>query len=189
MNLPGVYDIFQEKWKDYQTFFLISDTHFKEKDLEEAYPERPTAEKFVRLINSKVGRKDIICCLGDCGDLECWKKIRGYKILIAGNHDEGLTKYRDVFQEIYQGPVMLGEKLIFSHEPIVGIDWAYNVHGHNHNGPISTDAYHLNINCDANKCYLPINFNVMLRKGLIAQVKSLHRKTIDTASVRKRKRK
>lgn len=189
MILPGIYDIFQEKWKNYQTFWLISDSHFNEPDLEEAYLDRPTAEEFVRLINSKVGRKDIICCLGDCGDLEYWKKIRGYKILIMGNHDQSVEKCRDVFQEVYQGPVMFGEKLILSHEPIPSIDWAYNLHGHNHNGPIAMDAYHLNINCDANKCYLPINFNLMLKKGLTSQVKPLHRKIIDTASIRKRKRK
>lgn len=189
MNLPGIYDIFQEKWKNYQTVHILSDTHFGEEDLENAYPFRPKAEDFVKLINSKVGCKDVIICLGDCGDLEYWKMIRGYKVLLMGNHDVGIEKYKEVFDEVYRGPLMLGEKLILSHEPIPSIDWAYNIHGHNHNGPIAMDAYHLNINCDANKCYLPINFNMMLRKGLTSQVKPLHRKIIDTASVRKRKRK
>ena len=145
MNLPGVYDIFQEKWKDYQTVHILSDTHFGEEDLENAYPFRPNAEEFVKLINSKVGRKDIIICLGDCGDLKYWKMIRGYKILIMGNHDQSVERCQQVFDEVYQGPIILGEKLIFSHEPLPGIDWALNIHGHNHNGPIKTDNYHFNI--------------------------------------------
>lgn len=189
MFLPGVYNIFNEAWKEYQTVYIISDTHFGEEDLKKAFPNRPFDDVFVKNINSKMGKKDLLIHLGDVGDLTYMKKIRGHKILISGNHDAGIKKYKEVFDEVYQGPVMLGEKLILSHEPIPSIDWAYNIHGHNHNGPIAMDAYHLNINCDANKCYLPINFNTMLRKGLTSQVKPLHRKIIDTASIRKRKRK
>ena len=188
MNLPGVYKIFLGRWADYQTCWIISDTHFMEEDLEKAYPSRPKAEEFIKLINSKVGHKDIIICLGDCGDLECWKMIRGYKILIQGNHDDGIEKYREIFQEVYEGPVVLGEKLIFSHEPLPGINWALNIHGHNHNGPIMIDNYHLNINCDANQCYMPINLNTMLKRGLTAHIKSLHRDTIDKATAKKRKK-
>mgnify|MGYP002761979285 FL=1 len=188
MNLPGVYKSFLDRWKDYQTVHIISDTHFGEKDLENAYSFRPKAEDFVKLINSKVGRKDILICLGDCGDLECWKKIHGYKVLIMGNHDDGVEKYRKVFQEVYEGPLMLGEKLLLSHEPILGINWALNIHGHDHQGPIRTDRYHFNINCDANKTYEPINFNAMLKKGITTHIIPLHRQIIDTATVRKRRK-
>ena len=45
-------------------------------------------------INSKVGKKDTIIFLGDIGDPSYISKIRGYKILIAGNHDTGLTKLK-----------------------------------------------------------------------------------------------
>lgn len=188
MNLPGVYKTFIDRWENYQTCLIISDTHFNEPDLEKAYPLRPKAEEFVKLINSKVGRKDVIICLGDCGDLEYWKKIRGYKVLIQGNHDEGVEKYRKIFNEVYEGPVMLGEKLLLSHEPIPGIEWALNIHGHVHQGPIRTDRYHFNINCDANKTYEPINFNAMLKKGITAHIIPLHRQIIDTATVRKRRK-
>ena len=188
MFLPGVYEIFLERWDRYQTCFLISDTHFDDPDLEKAYPLRPKAEEFVKLINSKVGRKDIIICLGDCGNLEYWKKIRGYKILISGNHDSGIEKYKEVFNEVYQGPIILGEKLILSHEPIAGIDWALNFHGHTHDGPVRSDPYHLNINCDANKKYEPFNLNSILKHGPTAHIKSLHRDTIDKATTRKSKR-
>ena len=188
MNLPGVYKSFLDRWKDYQTVYIISDTHFAELDLEKAYSLRPKADEFVKLINSKVGRKDVIICLGDCGSLEYWKKIRGYKVLIQGNHDDGLEKYREVFDEVYEGPVMLGEKLLLSHEPIAGINWALNIHGHVHDSTAKFDKYHMNINCDARQNYEPINFNSVLKHGPTAHIIPLHRQTIDTATARKKRR-
>ena len=101
MNLPGIYDIFQEKWKNYQTVHILSDTHFGEGDLENAYSFRPKAEDFVKLINSKVGRKDVIICLGDCGDLEYWKMIRGYKILLMGNHDDSHSLPAEAAEDLH----------------------------------------------------------------------------------------
>lgn len=188
MNLPGVYKSFLDRWKDYQTCWIISDSHFNEIDLEEAYSLRPNADEFVKLINSKVGRKDILICLGDCGDLECWKRIRGYKVLIQGNHDDSIEKYREVFDEVYEGPVMLGEKLLLSHEPIAGINWAMNLHGHVHDFKAKSDKYHMNINCDARQNYEPINFNALLKKGITAHITPLHRQIIDTATTRKRRK-
>lgn len=188
MNLPGVYRTFLDRWTGYQTCWIISDTHFGEEDLEKAYSLRPSADEFVKLINSKVGRKDILICLGDCGDLEYWKKVRGYKILIQGNHDEGVEKYQEAFQEVYEGPLMLGEKLLLSHEPIAGIGWALNIHGHDHTGPICADRYHLNMNCDARKIYEPFNFNAILKNGPTAHITPLHRQIIDTATIRKRRK-
>lgn len=188
MNLPGIYNIFQEKWKNYQTVHILSDTHFGEEDLENAYSFRPKAEDFVKLINSKVGRKDVIICLGDCGDLEYWKMIRGYKVLLMGNHDDSIEKCKMVFDEVYRGPLMLGEKLLLSHEPISDIDWALNIHGHVHQGPVSSDPYHLNINCDARKFYEPFNLNIILKHGPTAHIKSLHRSIIDKATTKKRKK-
>ena len=56
MNLPGVYNIFLEKMNDYQTCYMISDTHFGDKDIQKAFPNRPSDEGLVKLINSRVGR-------------------------------------------------------------------------------------------------------------------------------------
>lgn len=187
MNLPGVYKTFLDRWANYQTCWLISDTHFGENDLKKAYLNRPSDDEFISKINSKVGRKDLLIHLGDVGDLEYMKKVRGHKILIAGNHESGLEKYKETFELVFPGPVMFGEKLLLSHEPIPGINWALNVHGHNHNGPIMIDNYHFNINCDANQCYMPINFNTMLKRGLTAHIKPFHRSIIDKATAKKRK--
>ena len=48
-----------------------------------------------------------------------------------------------LFDEVYTGPLVIGEKIILSHEPLPNIDWALNLHGHNHNGG-KTDIYHYN---------------------------------------------
>lgn len=185
MILPGLYDIFNERWGKFQTAHIISDLHFGEEDLKRAFPARPADDELVRRINSKVGRKDILFILGDCGDLEYVKQLRGYKVLIMGNHDTGSTKYKEVFDEVYEGALIIGEKLILSHEP-VEIPWAFNIHGHNHNQK-KNQKNHFNVCADV-LGYLPINFNQFLKAGHMANVYTIHRETIDGATERKRKR-
>lgn len=187
MNLPGVYDTFLARWGEYQTCYIISDPHFGDAELAAGTPGRPSDEELIKLINSKVGRKDVLIILGDIGDIECAKRLRGYKVLVAGNHDKGMTAYEEVFKEIYSGPVMIGEKLILSHEPLP-ITWAINIHGHVHDKRHRNDKYHFNVCCDTIG-YLPINFNQWLKEGHLAHIQSIHRTTIDTATARKAKRK
>ena len=184
MNLPGVYSMFNERWGQFQTAHIISDLHFNEEDLKKAFPARPSDEELVKLINSKVGRKDILFILGDCGDLEFVKQLRGYKVLIMGNHDTGSTKYKEIFDEVYEGALIIGEKLILSHEP-VEIPWAHNIHGHDHNGRKRKN--HTNVCADVIG-YKPINFNQWLRDGHTSRIQTIHRETIDNATERKRKR-
>lgn len=186
MNLPGVYDMFLEKWKDYQTVWVISDTHFGDKELAAGIPGRPSDEELVKMINSKVGRKDVLIHLGDVGDVEFAKQLRGYKILIMGNHDAGKTNYQEAFNEIYEGAVMLGEKLLASHEPVSMIPWAFNVHGHDHAGK-QNGPRHLNVCADVIG-YAPINLNQWLKSGPLANIQTIHRETINKATDRKKKR-
>ena len=176
--------MFNERWGQFQTAHIISDLHFNEDDQTKAFPERPSDEELVKMINSKVGRKDILLILGDCGDLEYVKQLRGYKVLIMGNHDTGSTKYKEVFDEVYEGALIIGEKLILSHEPVT-IPWAYNIHGHDHAGNIRKG--HTNVCADVIG-YKPINFNQWLREGHTSRVQTIHRETIDNATERKRKR-
>ena len=184
MALPGIYDMFNKAWKDYQTIYIISDTHFGDDDLKKAFPNRPSDDELVKLINSKVGKKDLLIHLGDVGDLEYMKKIRGHKILIAGNHESGLEKYKEVFEQVFSGALIIGEKLILSHEPI-DIPWAFNLHGHDHAG--AKRKGHLNICADAIG-YTPINFNQFLKSGASSKIQTIHRETIDKATERKKKR-
>ena len=85
-----------------------------------------------------------------------------------------------LFDEVYEGPLMIGEKIFLSHEPILGIDWCLNIHGHDHSGR-KIDNYHLNL--ASNVCnYTPINLKNEIKNGLLANVLSIHRMTIDNAS-------
>ena len=183
MNLPGVYKTFIDRWTKYQTVWVISDTHFGEKDLREAFPKRPSNEELVKAINRRVGRKDVLIHLGDVGSLDWAAKLHGYKVLVMGNHDSGAEKYREVFDEVYEGPVMLGERLILSHEPL-DVEWAYNIHGHDHSSRQKTFTQY-NVCCDAN-CYTPLHLNKFLKEGHLKHIKSVHRQTIDTATQRKK---
>lgn len=231
MNLPGVYDIFNERWSG-QTVWIYSDTHFDDKELAAGTPGRLTSDEQVAAINAKVGRKDVFIHLGDVGNIEHIRKIRGYKILIMGNHDAGRTNYErkiikeifayekytqeevkekicakypncklyitkglagwiatvdnGLFDEVYEGPLMIGEKLILSHEPL-DCSWAYNIHGHDHSGFAMIGSTHFNV-CSDVIAYEPQNLNQLLKFGLTSPIKSIHRSTIDTATKRKQKR-
>ena len=235
MAIAGMYDLFNEKWCK-QTIWLISDTHFGDVELRSGIPDRISDEELVKVINSKVGRKDTLIHLGDVGDLEYVKQLRGYKVLICGNHDAGATNYQRIckhipvsykftkeeafeyvkqkfpnykatllcedfkgwvfgldnqlFDEVYTGPLMVGEKLLLSHEP-VDIEWAFNIHGHDHTG--TGRKNHLNCCVDASMKqfgipFEPINMNQIMKTGLTSKVESIHRLTIDTATERKIKR-
>lgn len=183
MALPGVYKIFNDRWCN-QTVWIISDPHFGDEDLRAGMPNRPSDEELVRRINAKVGRKDTLIVLGDVGDIEFAKKLRGYKVLICGNHDAGATNYEEVFDEIYTGPIMIGEKLLLSHEPIE-VPWATNFHGHDHVGHGRKGCYNF---CVDVMGYDPVNLNQFLKSGIYKDVESVHRITIDKATIKAKKR-
>ena len=187
MKLPQLYDIFRERWEQFQTAHIISDTHFGDKELQANIKDRPRDEDYIRLINSKVGKNDLLICLGDVGDIECARKLKGYKILIAGNHDAGLSNYREVFNEVYAGVLVVGEKLILSHEP-VDVPWAFNIHGHAHHGEPMSDNQHFNVCGEARKCYEPVNLNQFMKAGFMSKIQTIHRDVIDKATKRARKR-
>ena len=229
--IAGLYKIF-DHWHAQGTLWIYSDPHFNDPDLKKGI-ERPDAEELVKLINSKVGRKDTIIILGDIVDIEPVKKIRGYKVLIMGNHDSGRTNYKrqvitqlfskelytkeqvldlmrtmypncrytieerlqlgpffeasadnQLFDEVYEGPLMIAEKLILSHEP-VDVPWAFNIHGHDHAGHARKN--HLNV-CSDVIGYVPVNMNQFMKSGALAHIDTIHRETIDKAIVRKKKR-
>ena len=89
-----------------------------------------------------------------------------------------------LFDEVYEGALIVGEKLILSHEP-VDIPWAFNIHGHDHAGAYR--ANHLNV-CSDVIGYKPVNFNQFLKSGAMSKIQTIHRETIDKATERKKKR-
>ena len=120
------------KWAEYGPIWIYSDTHFDDPDVKYTVD----GDEQIKRINAHVGRKDTIIFLGDIGNTEYVKKIKGYKVLIKGNHDAGNTNYENLFNEVYGGPLFIAEKVLLSHEPIKG-PWI-NVHGHEHT---SSDPY------------------------------------------------
>ena len=89
-----------------------------------------------------------------------------------------------LFDEVYEGALIVGEKLILSHEP-VEIPWLYNIHGHDHAGRKRKN--HLNV-CSDVIGYEPVNLTQKLKSGLMSAVTTIHRTTIDHATERKAKR-
>lgn len=92
-----------------------------------------------------------------------------------------------LFNQVYTGVLVIGEKLMLSHEPIKGCDWCMNIHGHDHSRYHKNDKYHFNVCADVIG-YEPINFNKFMKEGHLANIVSIHRETIDRATERCRKR-
>lgn len=90
-----------------------------------------------------------------------------------------------LFDEVYEGALIIGEKLILSHEP-VNIPWLFNIHGHDHAGKKREN--HLNV-CSDVIGYEPFHLTRFLQKeGPTAKIDSIHRITIDKATEKKKKR-
>lgn len=91
-----------------------------------------------------------------------------------------------LFDEVYEGPLMISEKLILSHEP-VDVPWTLNFHGHIHDPKHKNDKYHFNACLDAIG-YAPINMNQWMKQGYLSHIDSIHRAVIDKATQKKKKR-
>ena len=174
---------------NYQTIWIYSDPHFGDEEMIYIRKNYVSDNEQVRRINSKVGKKDIIIFLGDIGDAEYIKHIRGYKILVLGNHDKHKTNYQrqiidgvdnHLFDEVYEGIITLNDKIVLSHEPI-HIPFMFNIHGHNHSNKDSfDDRLHFNA-CAENIDYTPISLNALIKSGVFKDVPNIHQITIDKA--------
>ncbi len=77
------------KWLEFNNIWLISDPHFNDPEMVHLRKNYISDEEQVKRINAKVGKKDLLICLGDVGDISFVSKLRaGYKVLIKGNHDD-----------------------------------------------------------------------------------------------------
>jgi calcineurin-like phosphoesterase family protein len=146
--------------------WFIADTHFGHYKVLE-YENRPFSsieemdEALIRNWNNVVGRTDKVYMLGDFSfhNTDTTKRIlsqlKGYKILIKGNHDKKSTQHwvEAGFDEFSKHPILLpSRKLILSHEPIAEdliADEVMNVHGHIH---LNYDYYLTNYNQEKYKC-------------------------------------
>ena len=183
--IESLYEPFR-KWTQTGTLWVYSDPHFADEEMVQLRKNYIGDSEQIAKIKAQVGRKDTIIFLGDIGDEECVRKIRGYKVLIMGNHDKGATKYAGIFDEVYEGPLFIMEKLLLSHEPI-SLPFAFNIHGHDHSNWDAGSKHHLNV-CAEHIDYTPVNLTRLLKRGLLSKVESIHRMTIDNATTRKRAR-
>ena len=176
--IQTLYPTFQ-KWSDNGSIWIISDCHFEDKDCKLMDVEWPSPEEYIEELKG-IGKNDTLICLGDVGNPEWMDKIKGYKVLIMGNHDETATKFQPYFNEIYTGPLMIAEKIILSHEPIPAITWALNIHGHVHCAEKNIDIYHYNCAADF-VGYQKINLKDIIENGYLKYIISLHAQTINNA--------
>lgn len=96
-------------------------------------------EEQLEIINKMVFKSDTFVCLSNVGDPKYVPMIKARKkVLILGNHD-ARGAYKDRFDEIDSGPLFISDKILLSHEPVYGLLWCLNIHGHDHNG---MEAYH-----------------------------------------------
>ena len=180
--LSQLYEKFQH-WSDGGSVWIYSDTHFDDSDCISMNPHWPTPASQIDTINSLVKPMDTFILLGDVGNPTYIQHIRArYKVLITGNHDLGASNYAPYFNEIYTGPLFVGEKILLSHEPIE-LGFGLNIHGHTHDrlGYGFHDLNHFNV-CANSVDFKPINLKGIITGGYLKRVESIHHITINRAS-------
>ena len=183
--IATLYEPFRH-WSETGSVYILSDPHFADVDCKLMDPDWITPEEQVVRINALVMKNDTFVCLGDVGNPEYVKWIKARKkILLLGNHDKK-KDCKGFFDEIYDGPLFIAEKILLSHEPVYGLPWCLNIHGHDHS---NMEAYregckHLNL--AANVCdYTPVSLGKLIKDGILSDIQGIHRMTIDRASEKK----
>ncbi len=183
--IATLYEPFRH-WSEGGSIYILSDLHFDDDDCKLMNPNWITPAEQIVIINKTVGKMDTFICLGDVGDPQYVSYIKARKkVLLLGNHDApGACKA--FFDEVYKGPLFIADKILLSHEPVYGLPWCLNIHGHDHN---NVEAYKdgcKHINLAANVCdYRPINLGKIIKEGILSDIDSIHRMTIDGAVNRK----
>ena len=184
--IKSLYPIFQH-WSKTGSVYIISDTHFDDED-RKFMGYNISEQEQINKIKQYCHKNDTLIHLGDVGNPEYLNQLECYKVLIMGNHDQSVKKFKPFFNEIYSGPLMISQKIILSHEPLKiytalpDIPIAFNIHGHDHSGKECNDSYHLN--CASNVSFFELtSLSAIIEWGLTSDkhIKSIHRQTIDIA--------
>lgn len=178
-----LYNSFAKRWYgEGGTIYFYSDPHFADEEMVYLRKDYIGDEAQIKSINSVCGKRDTLIILGDIGDISFIPKLRAaYKVLVMGNHDAGASKYEGVFDEVYEGVLMISPKLVLSHEPI-DFPFAFNIHGHDHSNWYK-GTNHLNV-CAELIGYKPISLKSICTSGALKDIPDIHRVTIDKASSR-----
>ena len=183
--IKTLYEKFQS-WSAKGSVYIISDTHFEDHDCKIMDPNWITPEEHINIIKKSCHKNDTLIHLGDVGNPEWLKQVKSYKVLIMGNHDQSIERFRPYFDEIYQGPLFISEKILLSHEPVLSDMWM-NIHGHDHSKSNKSGKYERNLASNVTG-FKVFNLGNEIKNGLISNVKGVHRETIDNATERKNKR-
>ena len=177
-----LYDCYQHWYHGGQIYFY-SDPHFSDEEMKYIRRNYIGDEEQIKRINSVVGKNDTIILLGDIGNKKCLKQLRGYKVLVLGNHDYGAMTYKTCVDEVYEGILTISNRIIISHEPI-DLPFTLNIHGHTHNLPYQYDNLHLNMCAEAID-YTPVSLKTIINSGIMKNIPTIHRLTIDEATMKK----
>lgn len=153
--------------------YLFSDPHFghdrlREKARSQFKTIQEHDEAIVKNWNKVINSDDtVVYILGDLGFKEEVSKyipqMRGYKILILGNHDNySKTFYNELFDEVYDHPLFIHSRMVLSHIPIPVEDGVFNIHGHTHDIDLDSE-YHINVSAERID-YKPIPLEKMQNK-------------------------
>ena len=116
------------------------------------------------------------------------------KILLLGNHD-ARGAYKNLFDEIYDGPLFISSKIVLSHERCE-LPFALNIHGHEHCGVYAIEkqyvmedgthtSYLINLASDVVD-FVPMRLDKIIEQFPLNRIKSIHDIAIETATGGKR---
>ena len=180
--IKSLYPKFQN-WCRNGSIYIVSDTHFDDFDCEYMDPNWIKPVSHMNIIKSIVRKSDTLIHLGDVGNAEYIDELKCYKVLLTGNHDI-LSKVGSHFDEVFNGPLFIADRILLSHEPIFGLeDFCVNIHGHVHGDNIPK-RNHINLASDVVN-YTVFNLGAEINYGILTDVVNYHRLTIDRATEKK----
>lgn len=184
--IDSLYPIFQ-KWSEKGSVYIVSDTHFEDTDCIKMSNQWVAPEVHVEFLKKHVHKCDTLIHLGDIGNPIYLDRLKCHKVLITGNHDV-LSQVGSHFDEVYTGPLFIADRILLSHEPIMGLEgFCVNIHGHDHAG--ATRANHINLAANIYGFDKIFSLKDAIKGGMMSKIESYHRDTIDKATERKKKRK
>lgn len=97
-------------------------------------------------------------------------------------------KRNNLFDEVYEGPLVISKKIILSHEPIF-IKGMLNIHGHDHSNFANMNKTEPLLGDQINICgnlteFIPISLKEIIKSGRLNRFPSIHRIAIDNQKQR-----
>ena len=159
--------------------WFIGDTHFYHKNIID-YANRPFKsvedmnKSLIDTWNNRVNKIDRVLVLGDfwfgatrnCEEI--LNQLKGYKILIMGNHDtiSPNSYLQSGFKEVYRYPILFENFYLLSHYPLyINSNMPYaNLFAHVHGNPAYSDYTSQTMCVSIERPHMeygPINFNTV----------------------------